>query len=221
MDPQVQASFIPKKPLTPERGGRGGAYGLIFLVALLIFITSIVAAGAAFAYTGYLNASLSSKKASLQKYQDAYDLSTIQTLVRFDSRINQARSILAKHVAPSAIFFFLSQQTLAKVQLSEFTYEIGTDGTPKISMTGLADSFSTVALQSDQFGASKALKNVIFSNIDINTTGQVAFQVTADVDPALVLYSKNLSVDPATALPQDTGTTTVGSTSSTTQTQPK
>ncbi len=213
MDPQVQASFIPKKPLTPDRGGRGGAYGLVFLVALLMFITSIVAAGATFLYTSYLNSSLASKKDSLQKYQDSFDLSTIDTLVRFDSRINQAQTILNQHVAPSAIFFFLAQQTLAKVQLGQFSYSIGTDGTPQLDFSGTADSFNTVALQSDQFSASKSLKNVIFSDISVEQSGAVGFHVTADVDPDLVLFSKNLNVTPANALPQ--GSDTASSTAAT------
>ncbi|HVZ75822.1 MAG TPA: PilN domain-containing protein [Candidatus Paceibacterota bacterium] len=193
MDPSVQASFIPKKPLNDARGGHGGAASLIFIVALLIFIASIVAAAAAFLYSGYLQSSLNSKKASLQKYQDSYDLPTIQALVRFDTRIQQARVILQKHLEPSTIFFFLAQQTLAKVQLTDFSYSIGADGTPSISLSGIADSFSTVALQSDQFGGSKMLKDVIFSDIAVNTDGTVSFKVTADVDPSLILFSKNLT----------------------------
>jgi hypothetical protein len=208
MDPQVQASFIPKKPLTQDRGGRGGAYGLLFLAALLIFITSIVAAGAAFLYTGYLNSSLASKKDSLQKYQDSFDLSTIDTLVRFDTRINEAQSILNNHIAPSAIFFFLAQQTLAKVQLGQFSYSLAADGTPQLDFDGVADSFNTVALQSDQFGANKSLKNVIFTNISVDQNGQVSFHVTADVDPNLILFSKNLTVTPQNSLPPATASST-------------
>ena len=211
MDPQVQASFIPKKPLTSDRGVRGGSYGLILLVALLIFITSIVAAGATFLYTGILNTSLNSKKDSLQKYQDSFDLSTIETLVRFDSRINQARQILTKHIAPSAIFYFLAQQTLVKVQLNQFSYTLGANGTPVVDFHGTADSFQTVALQSDQFGSSKSLKNVIFSDIAVGTTGGVSFHVTADVDPALILYSNNLDANPATSLPPQQATSSATS----------
>ncbi|HWB34288.1 MAG TPA: PilN domain-containing protein [Candidatus Paceibacterota bacterium] len=206
MDPSVQASFIPKKPLNDARGGRGGAASLIFILALLIFIASLVAAGAAFAYSGYLQSALNSKKASLAKYQDSYDLPTIQALVRFDTRIQQAQIILQKHLEPSNIFFFLAQQTLVKVQLTDFSYAIGADGTPSIELSGVADSFSTVALQSDQFGGSKVLKDVIFSDITVNSDGTVSFKVTADVDPSLILFSKNLTAQQT--LPADTSTST-------------
>lgn len=191
MDPSLQASFIPKKPLTEARGGRGFS-GLVLLVAVLIFVASIAAAGGAFAYKNILEQSLNSKKDSLVKYQEAFDLPSIQSLVRFDSRINEARVVLTNHVAPSAIFFFLSQQTLEKVQLLKFEYAIGDSGGTTVVLNGIADSFSTVALQSDQLGASKVLKDIIFSDIAVETGGKVSFQVAASVDKSLLLYSKNI-----------------------------
>jgi hypothetical protein len=49
-----------------------------------------------------------------------------------------------------------------------------------------------VALQSDQFGASKVLRDVIFSGITVNDAGRVSFTVNASVDSQLLLYSNNL-----------------------------
>ncbi len=193
MDPQVSASFIPKKPLADTRGGGGGVYSILFLVSLLIFITSVLSAGGAFMYTRFLNLSLNEKKASLEKSKQAYDLPTIQALVRFDSRINESRRILEKHLTPSAIFTFLSQQTLVKVRFTDFDYTISsTEGSVNIQMTGVADSFSTIALQSDQFGSSKSLRDVVFSNISVGEGSNVSFSVSAKVDPALIFYRNNL-----------------------------
>ncbi len=209
MDPQVSASFIPKKPLAESRP-RSGMSGLFFLLALLIFIASLIAAGGAFLYGRYLGVSLESKKASLAKYQQAYDLPTIQTLVRFDSRINEAQKVLKNHLAPSAIFTFLAQQTLEKVQFNDFNYTVGTsDHGATIQMTGVTDSFATIALQSDQLGSSKALKDIIFSNIAIQDTGKVSFSVSATIDPALILYSNSYDASQLSGLvPVDTGAST-------------
>ena len=194
MDPQVQASFIPKRTLTVERGPKSGFSGLVMLVAILFFVASAIAAGAAFGYEQILNATLSSKKDSLAKYEAAYDLSTIQTLARMDSRITQARVLLNNHTAPSGFFLFLAQQTLSSVQFTSFNYTLNDDGSADIKLTGVANSFNTVALQSDQFGASKVLKDVIFSGLTIGDKGQVTFTVNATVDLSVILYSKNLNV---------------------------
>jgi len=193
MDPQVQASFIPKKSLdvNAPRGG-GGFSGLLFLISLLIFITSLVAAGASFAYTQYLNSAIASKSHSLELAEGAFDPSTIQDLVRLDSRLTQSKKLLASHVAVSNLFALLETQTLANVSFSSFDYQLGDDGSAKITLQGVADSFSTVALQSDQFGGNKLLKDVVFTNIAVDNAGHVNFNVSATVDPSVLSYSSTL-----------------------------
>lgn len=192
MDPQVSASFIPKKPLTgePRRRGMSGG-GLIGLSSMLIFIISLIAAGAVFAYTQYLNVSLSSKKDSLEKAQSAFNTEAIEDLIRLDQRLMASKTILSKHVAASAIFSFLSAETLESVQFNKFEFALDDDRAAVLTLSGQADNFSTIALQSDQFGASKVLSDVIFSDIVITpATGKVTFTVSAKVDPDFLLYSR-------------------------------
>ena len=214
MDPQVQASFIPKKSLDVSAAPHGGGFsGLVFLISLLIFISSLVAAGAAFAYTQYLHNAIASKSKSLALDEGAYDPGTIQDLVRLDSRLTQAKILLDKHVAVTGIFAFLATQTLPNVSFGSFDYALGNDGSAKITLTGTADSFSTVALQSDQFGGNKLLKDVVFSGITADATGRVSFSVSATVDPSVLSYSASLGQSAAVpVVPSATGTvsTTTG-----------
>jgi len=212
MDPQVQASFIPKKSLEMGRAPRGGFGGLVFLVALLFFVASLVAAGGVFAYTQYLNSAIVSKANSLTLAEGAYDPGTIQDLVRLDNRLTQAKLLLGKHIAASGIFAFLSTQTLANVAFSSFDYALGDNGSAKISMQGVADSFSTVALQSDQFGGNKLLKDVVFTGITADATGRVNFTVSATVDPSVLSYAASLG--DSAAVPATASTTTGSSTPS-------
>ncbi len=190
MDPQVQASFIPKRSL--ESGSRGAGAGLFFLLALVIFAVSIISAGGAFLYQQFLNKSLADKKVSLDRAQGAYEPGTIQDLVRMDARINQAKVLFSKHIAASGIFSYLSTQTLESVSFTSFDFKLSPDGSAKISMAGTANSFSTVALQSDQLGSSKVLRDVVFSNITVGSGGDVDFSVSASVDPSLISYTSTL-----------------------------
>lgn len=221
MDPQVQSSFIPKKSLDVSARSSESSFGLLFLIALLIFIASIVAAGGSFLYTQYLNTSIASKSKSLALAEGAFDPSTIQDLVRLDSRLKQSTILLASHVAVSGVFALLAQETLAQVSFSDFEYDLNPDGTAKITMTGSADSFSTVALQSDQFGADTLLKNVVFSDITVGTNGRIGFSVTADLDPSVISYTNSLaaSVPAATITPGVSSTTTAALGTSTPPTQ--
>ena len=190
MDPNVQGSFIPKQALTAA--SRGSGMGLFFLLALFVFAASLVAAGGAFAYEGYLNSQITRKDGDLRRAEGAFDAGAIQDLVRMDARLAQARALLRSHVSPSAIFSFLSTVTLEKVQFNSFDLAVNKNGGATMTLSGTADSFSTVALQSDQLGASKVLRDVLFSGITVAETGKVSFTVNAGVDPDLILYSSNL-----------------------------
>ena len=191
MDPVGQGSFIPKQSLAAA--GRGGGMGLFFLLAIIIFALSIVSAGAAFGYTQILKNTIASKDESLRKAEGAFNPGTIQDLLRLDNRLTQARLLLQKHVAPSALLYFLSTITLERVQLNSFEMGLNNNGSASLTVTGSADSFSSVALQSDQFGATKLLKDVIFSGISVNESGKIGFTVTATVDPSLMLYSSSIT----------------------------
>ena len=191
MDPAGQGSFIPKQSLTAA--SRGGGIGIFFLLALIIFVMSLVSAGAAFGYQQILNNTIAGKDDSLRKAEGAFDAGTIQDLLRMDNRLVQARGLLQKHVAPSAILYFLSTITLERVQLNSFNVTLNKNGSASLGITGMADSFSGVALQSDQFGSTKVLKDVIVSGVSVNEVGKVSFAVNATVDPSLILYSNNLS----------------------------
>lgn len=198
MDPTAGTSFIPKRSL--DSGvSRGGGFGLLTLLAVLFFIASIAAAGGAFLYQQYLTSAIASANDSLTKAEGAYDPAVIQDLLRLDNRITQAKALMQKHVAASAIFSFLSTQTLEKVAFSSFDYSLNSDGSAAITMAGTADSFSTIALQSDQFGNSKLLKDVVFSGITVDPiTGHIAFNVAATIDPSLIKYANSLSQNPLT-----------------------
>lgn len=189
MDPQPQTSFIPKKPLVGESSS-GGVNGIFTLLAVLIFIVSLVAAGGAFAYSKYLDKALADKDASLKKAEGAFDIASIVDLSRLDIRLTQARELLQSHVAPSGVFTFLAATTLERVQFTSLTLEIDEGGSGDIVLSGIADSFSSLALQSDQFSAAKVLRNVVFSGISTDARGRVVFSVSANVDPSVLSYAK-------------------------------
>jgi hypothetical protein len=211
-------SFIPKKPLDSSTAyHESGSLGFLFFISLFIFIASVVAAAGVFGYQTFLTGSISSKQASLQKEEAAFDPEQINQLIRLDSRINSAKALLGDHVAPSAIFAFLSQQTLQNVQLTSFQYTLNNDGTAAISLSGVADTFASVALQSDQFNAaSQVLKDVVFSGVNNDGARNVRFSVTATIVSSFISYTKNLGntnvIVPPSVIP--TPSTTTSATSS-------
>lgn len=192
MDPQVQTSFIPKQALANQ--ARGGGMGLFFLLALLVFAMSLLAAGAAFGYTQVLDNRITSKDKDLREAEGAFDAASIQELLRLDTRMIQTKNLLDSHVSPSAVFGFLSQITLQRVQYNSFDLQIQPDGGASVALGGVADSFQSVALQSDQYSASKVLRDVIISGFGVADSGKVNFTVNATVDPSVLQYRKQLQL---------------------------
>ena len=193
MDPQVQGSFIPKAPLNAPRSA-GGSF--LLLISLFIFVLSILAAGAAFGYERYLNASIASKDETLRRAEGAFDSGVIRDLVRLDARLVQGGELVRGHIAPSALFDFLERETLERVQFTAFDYARNPDGSASLSLDGVAADFSTLALQSDRFGGGKALRDVIFSAITVAEGGRIEFTVSASVDPALLRYGAQSTANP-------------------------
>lgn len=161
------------------------------LISVLIFVASLLAAGGAFAYGAYLDKAIASKKESLKTAEGAFDIRSIQDLERLDVRLDEAEHLIQNHIAPSGLFTFLSSATLERVQFTSLSLEISSDGAGHITMAGVADSFSSLALQSDQFSVAKVLRNVIFSGIATDSTGRVIFSVSADVDHSLLSYAQS------------------------------
>jgi hypothetical protein len=189
MDTQVRTSFIPKKAIVAAPAQRrGGGAGIVFFVALLIFLASIALAGGAFAYDQYLAKSIESKSDQLARARAAFEPATIQDLLRLEDRLRYSKQILDGHVAPSAIFGLLSQHTLSTVSFSSFEYSNTPDGENLLRLVGTTNTYSDVALQSDEIGKARALKDAIFSGFALEDSGRVSFEVSAVVDPGFLSY---------------------------------
>jgi len=164
--------------------------GLLLLISILLFVLSLVGAGGTFAYHGLLKSQISSKDQDLKNAEGEFEPAAIESLIRLDKRLTHTSDLLQKHLSPSAVFDFLSTITLEKVQFTSFSFDSGTAGGATIKLSGVGDSFSTVALQSDQFGSTRLLKDVIFSDVAIGQSGRVTFSVSAVLDPSLYIYSR-------------------------------
>jgi hypothetical protein len=55
-------------------------------------------------------------------------------------------------------------------------------------MSGSASSYTSIALQSDMFGRNKYFQDVVFSNLQLDSAGNVGFDLEFTVDPAYVNY---------------------------------
>lgn len=208
-----QTSFIPKKPLVEEKAPRSHKVSLFNFLATLVFFASLAAAGGMYFYKSTLESGIEKKQADLERAQAAFDPGTIQELITLDRRINTSMELLDKHMIISPIFDLLSDSTLTTVQFTDFKFETpdATSDEIKVELIGVAPGYKTIGLEEEAFAKNQYIKNPVFSNLTLGTKGQVTFNVTFTVDPALLEYTGAASEIDTTFT---TATTTVDSSTS-------
>jgi len=185
---ESKQTFIPKKPLSVKEKTRGTGVGLFFGVSLIIFLITIGSSIFLYSYGIFLEKRVENMSASLERAKSAFEPSLIIELKRVNARISATEEILKKHMAFSEFFKTLEENTLKSIRFKQFTYSTNDNGGIDVALNGEASGYSSIALQSDAFGDNKYIKNPIFSNLGLDNFGNVTFNMTASVDPLLVLY---------------------------------
>ena len=80
------------------------------------------------------------------------------------------------------------------VRYTKFSYNLGTNPNAdvNIQMSGIAVGYRSVALQSDLFAQNKTFINPIFSNLTLDNSGNVLFDLNFSVDPSFINYKQTL-----------------------------
>lgn len=188
LSPGIPTSFVPKQPVQsfanrPMREGNN-----LFLIVSLILagVVALVAAGV-FAYDQYLIHTLASKQAQLAAAQGSVDDNTIEEFIRLRDRLSNGEDLLTNHIQLSQFFDVLGNLTLQNVRFNSLKLVVAGDHTATIDVTGTAKTFNALAAQSNAFATEKRIKRAIFSGITVDSSKLVAFRLTADIDPRLII----------------------------------
>lgn len=196
MEPNFQTSFIPKKPMIEERVSSPRSVGFLMVISIFIFFTVLLGSLGLYFYKAFMNRSITQMETDLNLAKSRFEPSKIVQLQVLDKRLNASNEILSKHIAVSPIFEILQAITMKTVQYNQFSYELGADQDAKImiNMKGLAVGYRSVALQSDLFTENEFLIDPVFSNLSLDNTGNVLFDLDFSVDPNLVNYKQMLQI---------------------------
>jgi hypothetical protein len=198
MDQNFQTSFIPKKPIVKERVSYSQPVGILMVASIFILFTVLIASGGLYFYKGILSKNITDMQNTLVLAQSRFELSKISELQVLDKRLNASTEILSKHVAISPIFTVLEAITMKTVRFTKFGYTLGSDknAAVDIKMSGVAKGYRDIALQSDLFTsnaiAHKNFINPIFSNLTLDASGNVLFDLEFSVDSLFVNYKQTL-----------------------------
>jgi len=184
-------SFIPKKSLSVV-SKKKSSVGLYFIIAVFLFIITAALSVGTFSYKKYLEIGIDSKAESLDRDRQAFDPALIEELIRLSIRVESTKKLLSSHISLTPFFALLEESTLKNVSFDSFELSVKDSGQVNVSMSGHASDYATVVLQSDILGQNRFLRNQLFSNINLDKSGNVSFFVNADVDPNLISYENNV-----------------------------
>lgn len=202
----AQTSFIPKRTLdTQARIERADTVSIFTVLSTIIFFLAIVAGGGIFFWQQSLKTQVKEVEATLIKERESFDEGEIQDLTNLSNRLKSSEELLDSRLYSSKIFELLNQNTIKTVRFSKFSVDPSlVDKTKlKMSVSGQAKDYASVALQSDVF--SKLTNTVLeyeFSNLTLDQAGNVLFDMSATLDknavafdtvPETVDYSQSLS----------------------------
>lgn len=199
METNFQTSFIPKKVAFSQGGGhsRSGA-SLIMVIASLLFVLSIAGAVFTFIAKTVLIKSQEQLKIDLAESEKRFNVPLITLLTRANAKIDLANQLLKNHISVSEVFNIISNLTIDGVRFSSFEF-LAVDKAYKINMKGIADSFNSVAFQSDVFGSSqkygtnKVIKNPVLSDLSVDKDGNVIFNFSAEMAQPDISYERVLA----------------------------
>ncbi len=194
MEIRPQTSFIPKKPLvsTQEVSHRGSTISFFSLISIVIFVVSLAGAGGVYAWSRILTQQEITNQETLKKARDAFDPSLILELKKVSNRLTLSKQVLSSHIALSEFFKIVEAMTLKSVRFKNFSFS-HTDKEIRVTMSGEAENFSSIALQSDVLGKSKDITDPIISNLALETNGNVSFEFTGTIDPKLLSYASSVA----------------------------
>jgi len=194
MEQDFQTSFIPKKPIVPERAVATKPVGSLLVVALLILFTVLIAAGGLYFYKGLTQKKKESMEKNLLVAQARFEPARIAELQVLDKRLRAGAEILANHIAVTPIFEALQALTLKTVRFTNFSFELGEDRSIpiRVAMSGMAVGYRSIALQSDLLAKNKSFLEPIFSNLTLDKSGNVLFDLEFSVDPSFLNYQRTL-----------------------------
>lgn len=190
MAEQFQTSFIPKKTFDVgpvPKAAASSVSGVISFIAVILLVLSVVSAAGVFLYERFLLTSIKNKEETLERAKSAFEPELIRELSRIDAKFTIGEQLLDSHVAPSGLLDLLEDVTLETVRFTGFSYLSDSEGL-RMTLQGEARSFASVALQSDELGRNRSLRETAFTDLTLDERGNVQFTVSAIIDPALVSY---------------------------------
>lgn len=109
-------------------------------------------------------------------------------MYQFNSKLQTAKLIVARHRVFSSILKEIASSTVSNIFLTDFVFDIDDKDISKINMKGLSASYGAIAQQESILLKKSNFKSVSVSNISLLDKGEISFDVSLTLDSSLLKY---------------------------------
>lgn len=163
-----------------------------FWLSLIIFLISLLVSGGFFFYKEYLEKQIDIYSSSFEKMKSRVEPASLVQIVNFTSKIESAKKILVGRKKPSLLFEILENNTLKNNFWTSFNLkneeskEKGGLFKNRLSLNGVAKSYTDLAKQMKIFKSSPHFEATSFSRFQLLENGDVAYYMDLTIKEALL-----------------------------------
>lgn len=204
MDRETQTSFIPKAALTRNMESAPRSVSFFTVIAIFILFLSVVFWGGTFGYRQILrnridapcserstvtgNEQSCGLKESINRERQNLDQATTVFLKRLSDKLLIGNELVRTHQTVLPLLTMLEELTLPSIYYTRFAYNNKT-----ITIEGRASSYEDIAVQTQVLGRDRGrIKSFIFSDLDLDSFGNVIFRLILNVEPEVISYTHAL-----------------------------
>lgn len=205
MDRDTQTSFIPRTAFTKNLVVSPRVVGLPTVVSVLALLISLTFWGGTYAYRRILVSTIESPcveraaggrscglRESVNRSRQDLDQTTTVYLTRLNDKLAIGAGLVRQHQSAVPVLRMLEELTLPSIYYSRFDYSGGT-----LNIEGRASSYEDIALQTQVFVRDKGrIKSFIFSDLDLDSLGNVIFKLVVSLEPEVTSYARALATNP-------------------------
>lgn len=205
MDRETQTSFIPRTILTKNVEPVPQTFSLSAVISTLALLLSLGLWGGTYAYRGLLQAAIDGPcvgraalggttqscglKESINRARQDLDQATTIFLKRLNDKLLIGEELVNQHRTTVPIFKMLEELTLPSIYFSHLSYNGQT-----LMIDGRASSYENIAVQTQVFARDQGrIKSFIFSDLDLDSFGNVVFKLALNLEPEVTSYAKFLT----------------------------
>lgn len=192
----IPNSFMPKQKLTYNLNQRKESIGLFTGISLILLTLSVIFFFGAWGYRYYLYRTINSPcsgqgqacglKASVDLERQKLAGLNLAQYKKLDTKLKLSQQLFNEHDTLKPLFDLMGTVTVQNVQFKNLQFD-----SKGITLSGLAKSYQDIGVQAQalkQAVTDGKLASFSFGNFDLDGKGNVVFDLSLSVEPAVLNY---------------------------------